>query len=96
MSQHLLVDDMVRIRLPVQHVEQVVRYGSGHAVERFFCHARHVRRRQDIGQRGQGIVRRDRFAVEHVQARAPDDAGRQRLVQRRLVDDAAACCVDQK
>ena len=51
--------------------------------------------RDDIGQLQQWIVAGRRFLCEHVEAGAGDLAGRQRCIQRRLIDDPAARRVDE-
>jgi hypothetical protein len=54
-----------------------------------------VRCQHDILDAGERMVRRQRLILEHVQARAPQRAGQQRVDQRSGVDQPPARDVQQ-
>ena len=54
-----------------------------------------MRRGQDVSQRPERVIRRQRLDVEHVERRAGDAALTQDLDERRLVDDRATRGIDE-
>ena len=54
-----------------------------------------MRRERDVVEREQGRVRRERLFVEHVDRRAADAVGAQRLDERRRVHEPCAGAVDE-
>src|SRR6266851_1094830 len=54
-----------------------------------------MRRGQDVIQRPERVIRRQRLDVEHVERRASDPAFTQNLDERRLVNDRAARGIDE-
>jgi hypothetical protein len=77
--------------------QQVVRHLLGHLQGHVFLRlgggGPEMRGHDDVGQVEQRVFRR-RFLLEHVEGRARDMAGFQKLGQRRLIDQTAARAVD--
>src|ERR1700720_573267 len=71
---------------------------DGILVERLVETVRYVaemRRCENIREMAKRMLRRQRFDIEHVQARSGDFPRLQDFDESRLVDDGAACRIDQ-
>ena len=68
---------------------------EGDALLRLHRGSAEVRRRDDVRQLEQRLVRIGRLGIEHVERRARESAGDERLVERRSVDQASPRHVDQ-
>src|SRR5262245_20372557 len=94
-GQHLLVDDVVSDWVAIEHAQDIARRLEAHAIEGFARHSRHMRGGDQVREPQQRIVGRGRLGGKHIEAGASKLAAGQGLMQRRLVDDAAAGGVDE-
>ena len=96
LAQHFLVDDVVADRLAVEHAEDVLDGGDAHAVDRLARHTGDMGGGDEIGQGQEGVVLRGRLLVKDVERSAGDPVRLQRVVERLLIDDAAAGVLTMK
>ena len=82
-------------RRPARMSTMLVEPGRRHVVEALVGPAQRVRRDDDVVHRQQRIVGGDRLLLEHVERRAGDLPARERVDQRRFVDDRSARDVDE-
>src|SRR5205823_4854393 len=94
--EHFLVDDVVADRFAVEDAENVLDGGDAHAVDRLAGDASDVRGGDEVRQGEERVVLRGRLLVEDVERGAGDAVRLQHVVERLLVDDAAARGVDDK
>src|SRR5436190_4520570 len=95
-AENFPVDDILLDQVAIEGAEDVLGGLQTHPVHRLARDACHVRRGDDVGELQQRIVLLRRLELEHVEAGACELAGGQRLVQRLLVDNAAARSIDQE
>src|ERR1700732_5323981 len=79
-------------------LEPLCDVGRGIAVEgpiKIFGYVADVRRREDVLQLPEGVIRRQRLNVKHVDRSPGYPARLQRFDQSHLVDDRTTRCVDE-
>ena len=92
--ENFRVEDVAVGQAPVEMVEHVLCDGHGHAHHGFGCGRRRVGSEDQPVAFEQRIVGFRRLVDLDVETRPHDAAAVERLEQRSLVDDAAACTVD--
>ena|SRR5580693_3051697 len=92
--EDFLVDDVVADRLAVEDAEDIFDRDDAHAVDRLARDAGDVRGGNEARQGQERVVLRGRLLIQDVERGAGDAVRVQHVVERLLVDDAAACRVD--
>src|SRR6266851_4644233 len=96
LPQHLLVYDILAVGPAVEDREEVLYGDHGHAVDRLARHAGDMGGGDEVLKLQERVVGRGRLLVEDVERGAGDLVAAERVMQRLLVDDAAARGVDEK
>src|SRR4051794_20295545 len=91
----ILVDDQAGVESPSEEVDHVLHGGYGHAFGRLLGDAGDVRRQDNLITSKQGMVRRRRLIIEHVEPSGGDAAPAQGSSERAFIDNAATRGVDE-
>src|SRR5882724_12765775 len=80
-AEHVLIDDVLADRFPVERAQEVARGLFAHAVDRLPGNACDMRRNDHVGKLEQRVGHAWRLLLENIKARASELARRERVVK---------------